>query len=536
MSILLGVTLSLTLSAGPAGSNGFDPSSVYVFYEMASMCSPLPGTGAAPDCFAVEPGQSAEFVTWFQTETAMKAKSLKYFVECALPANYTVRFNHGGTRYEWTGRYGLADWTTRKLAVIQKAKKGAAQLILPADEGKWVSACLMALSNTAGSHEYVWLRGVPPAWRGQATNEAMRWTMDYPEGVFFADVLNFNIGIDQHTGEPTRQRTQGPLTRALLEKIKTQLEQSYTLSLNLPDGYHGAGPAGWAPPNGSNGRTLDFEPETSGPDYLYRVAKKLGTYKENRSHFHPVPTQGNPDDWASQVCVDATSGHEKVVDCTKQASPLRPLFVHAPRVASFGAASKAPDFTQVIQAIDTGAALVPEQWKSCIAGKDCTGPFKLISQFEEPTAPSPLPLPPARTLTGLTAKQAITVVLRRFPRSPAPASPGGYTAIVRYRSKVPATATVKVSDASPMASAGMREAGSTWPATPTEPGQDWQWLQVYPVDAVIDPNEEGGATLKIVISGKEGGGPAPELDIAGFVAGPPRCARRGPPVMKVCGE
>jgi hypothetical protein len=527
MSILLGVTLSVTLASGPAGSNGFDPSSVYVLYDLSSHCSRAAGAARPPACFAVDPGKSPEFLTWFQTETEVKAKAFKYFVECALPADYTVGVTLGTTRYEWTGRYGLAAWTNRRLTEIQKARKGEMLLLLPDEEGQWVSACLMALSNTAGSHEYVSLRGVPPAWSGRHLGEATLWTMGYPEGVFFADFLNFNIDTDRTTKEPKVQGTRSPPTRA-------QLEQSYTLSLNLPRGYPGAGPAGWAPPNGFNGRTLDFDPQTpceSSPVGPYRGAKKLGTYEEHKKDFAPVPAPSNPDYGAREVCVDATSGPEQVVNCkTPKTMHLRPLFVHAPRVASFGAASRTRDVGLLIQVIDTGEApLVPEQWKSCLAGVDCTGPVQLISQGEVPTAPSPPP--PARTLTGLTGKQSVTVVLRRPLGSPAPANPDRYTAIVRYRAKAGATATIMVSDAR----TGLRPVGSTWPATPPEPGAGWQWLHVYPVDAVADPSDsEGRVALKIVISGKEGGGPAPELDIAGFVAGSPWCSGPVESSTRIC--
>jgi hypothetical protein len=528
MSSLLGVALSATLAAGPAGSNGFDPSSLYVLYDLPNQCSRTPGAVRPPACFAVDPGQSSEFVTWFQTETEVKAKALKYFVACALPADYTVKFTLGGKLYEWPGRYGLAEWTSNRLAGIQKEGKGGTLLILPEEEGKWVSACLMALSNTAGSHEYVSLRGIPPAWHGQAPGEATRWTMGYPEGVFFADVLNFNIDTNQATNEPTPQGTRSPPTKA-------QLEKSYTLSLNLPRGYPSAGSAGWAPPNASNGRTLDFDPDTpcaSSPVGHYRAAKKLGTFEETKTHFLPVLSPSNSEYYkAQEICVDASSGGERVVGCTTpKVMHLRPLFVHAPRVASFGAASRTRDVNLVIQAIDSGSApLAPGQWKSCVTGVDCTGPVKLNSEGEVPTAPSPVP--PSRTLNGLTANQSVTVVLRRPSGSGAPASPDHYTAIVRYRSKVPATATIMVSDAR----TGLRPVGSSWPATPAEPGAGWQWLQIYPVDAVRDATDSDGRTaLKIVISGKEGGGPAPELDIAGFVAGAPWCSGPVPSSVRIC--
>jgi len=321
----------------------------------------------------------------------------------------------------------------------------------------------------------------------------------------------------------------------------TELEKSFTLSLNLPANYQGIPSAGWAPPNASNGRTLDFEEQTSfevrrslkdpslwqrmlsllrlrppspPKSEKVRVAERLGTFHESMAYFEQesgAPGETNyPFDSA---CV----AKRKLVPCSTQgAVRLRPLFVHSPRVVSLASAIKPTDPSPILQAIFSGTpSMEQNQLKECAAVTGCSGPFKLHATGETPTAPS---TQPARTLQGLKSGQSVTTVLRfnrtleGYDLNPKEA----FTAIIRYRSQGQSRAMIEASHPS---TPGLRPLGDKWPST----GTDWQWMQVFPVYVVNEGGPGGHPTLKVKISGIGDGAKAPILDVAGFVSGPPWC-------------
>jgi hypothetical protein len=529
----------------------------------------LRGEGAT--ILRVDGPQSPEFIAWLKADREARVKAVGYFVACAFDAGTLVKleFDDGAVNYnyKWSGQFGLATGMQKALpGRLTDANKKAVNLPLPTEEGKWVSACLMAYANMAGSHEFISLRGNPPAWAETPPSFAEQWTFGYPEGVFFADLLNFNV-VDTNRGPQTLPEPLPP--------TKQQLEQSFTLSLNLPNGYPGLDAAKWAPPNGSNGRKLDYASTTKfnlTNIGWYRVAEKLGTFLEQQGLFGHDGVLSDPFYKKNLVCVRSglvntngtllsgppeavlSSGAQQtntlpippvqvgnlelprhVVSCdTSGAVALRPLFVHAPLVAGLAAASKTVNSALVIQVLDTGnAPLTSEQRSPCSAGVDCTGPFVPTLEGVAPTAPPQSQLA-AHTLVKLGEKQSVTAVLRGPTlkgRDLLDAVKEPFTAIVRYRTWTNSVAPVRVSGPG----GAMVPVGQEWPA-PQEIGHHgWRWMQIYPVYAAPDSASGGRLALKVVISGPAGAGTAPELDLAGFISGPPTCSGDdGAPFMKVC--
>lgn len=498
MHALIGIFLALALSSRVSYDehNGLDPTTIVVFRNTAG-------------ALVADPNDP-NFKTWLtgdgtHDDQERRVKAVGYFVACAFERDITISVG----RRSWQGEFGLAQGLLAKARQIFKVG-GTFRVTLDPEEGKWVSACLMAFSNMAGSHEYIMLRGNPPAWSLQhrKPSPAQRWTMGYPEGIFFADLLNFNVrkGV----------RKEKPLPATVAD-----LEQSYTLSLNLPKNYPGLASAGWAPPNASNGRVLDYAHVTSAAAHLvghYHVAENLGPYLGVKEHLVQTTAPTDPDYSFDKACV--FSGRS-VVSCGSQSAvELRPLVVHAPRVATLAAAGMESDSNFPISALDVGVAhLTPAQRTPCNAGIDCSGPFRPTAAGHPPAAPSADQI--ARVLTGLTGGQAVLVVLgfdaeKEHYQLDEQALKGKYTAIVRYRSTSDVPAKFEVSQLG----GGTLPVGGIWKDT----GGTWEWMQIYPVYVGTGDADGGGSpTLRITIIGQTSGAKDVAFDLAGFVPGSPWC-------------
>ncbi len=532
MHSLTGVALSLLLAWGP--TNGFDPTSMSIIREAGNLGVNLDG--------------SRPFLEWLGQGTSEerddRIRTVAYFFACAFGTDAKFHFKvdiEGKTEeHTWRGEMGLAPSLSSSIMGLG-AGHGARLLPTP-DEGRWISACLMAFANLKGSHEYILLRANPPGEAGKRLEltSGERWTMGYPEGVFFADVLNFNV-VEQKNASSRLAREVREECRVLVQKEvnrvwrKEDLERSYTLSLNLPEGYSSYPTDRWAPPNSSNGRTLDFDRKTSlavhrdspppapshgarapWPAEVVRVAERLGSFQAFQGFFEAPwkPTDPNYD--FDSVCV----ADRKIVRCaTPKSDRLRPIFVHAPRIVPLASATTAIVPASTMQAIFSGSpALDGSQKKQCTDESPCTRPFALTSVGEAPRAPARKRW---RTLTELKNGQSVVAVLRFDQRKE------GYkldltepfTAIVRYRSAGNSRATMAAS----RPDGSWRDFGEVWRAT----GTRWEWMQLFPVHAFRDPEQGGRPAVKVKISGLGDGQTAPVLDVAGFVSGPPWCFDTG---------
>ena len=162
--------------------------------------------------FVVEPGytiprdrQVSAFETWFEADPAAASQYMRYFARCSYDANTGVAYRDStGKAWAWTGQYGLA--MTSLKTTIDHPTLGAIRAPMTVDEGKWVSACLLAHVNMQGSHQYISLRGSPPNAEAQSalmpgTNEI--WVMgDFKFGAFFGDLFGGFDANGNATGYP----------------------------------------------------------------------------------------------------------------------------------------------------------------------------------------------------------------------------------------------------------------------------------------------------------------------------------------------
>ena len=546
MNVWMGVLLALATAAREPynGPNGLDPSALTV---LVSGDSPL----------ELDFENSGKFLEWLYADANVepRAEAVAYFVRCAFGPEVRVRI---APWPEWRGRYGLAPnmaAPVRDAVAVTLAKKGSTQSVklkLDADEGKWVSSCLVAMINRKGLHQVVSLRGNHAALQPKPpypSLDATRWTMGYPEGVFFADLLNFKgsptPSVHQHPGPlpsnpalaaqamPAGHEMAAGLHRR--ERTLEERERSFTIALNVKE----CGPTVQKPPpNVPLGRTLTSRDSTCEPseeNCEYRIARRLGFGEPDVSHAagRPPADAGpqpplDPDHAASMICVEPGDA-AKIVPCppppTGGASDpvlrLRPLFVHLPRfiriadvkVPAKGGAAPAKD-----GAVDASLSgtLDPSQIRPCNP-VDCVGPFHQLWAGGAPSCA----LPPGNpgVFTGLRDDQTITATLNLLGANPE--TPGlkidpkqTFTALIRYRSEGASRARVLIP----------KTTDGSFPWETIEgalrPGPTFQWLQVYPVRPVV----EGGKTsLRIQLQGVPGGKGFPELDVVGFVPGYPWC-------------
>jgi hypothetical protein len=328
--------------------------------------------------------------------------------------------------------------------------------------------------------------------------------MGYAEGVFLADLLDLGGGT----------------------KIHARLERSYTLSLHLPRGHEDT--AAWRPPQAPRGRAYDVT-RTSWARLngdRFRVARRIGRYQEVEQLGHRPAPGGGPDDAVDGFCVDHGE-RPKVIPCPPGTPMLRPIFVNTPLVVPLASATACSNHEARIEARDVGERrLTPSDLSDCDDWETCARAFK--------PAPEPPPDPDAATVLRLRPEQQVEAILRYQPGGGGPAGklPVGlaYTALVLYRSDGEASAPVAVRTREK--SSGMDGWTTVNPAWPSTFG-GWKWAQIYPVYPA-PPEGPEPSSLEVRIGGPTGGMPAPFLNVAGFIDGPPHCFKgKEPPIEPV---
>jgi len=170
------------------GPNGLGPNGISAWYLVTPDGTQGPST----------------FKAWFEADTAAAAAYMKYFVRCAYDGKTGVAYlDATGKTWTWTGQYGFA--MTSLGMMVTSETIGDIRSPMTAEEGKWVSSCLLAHVNLQGTHQYISLRGSPPNVEGQqallpSTNE--RWVMGVPFGAFFADLFGGYDAAGNQVGNP----------------------------------------------------------------------------------------------------------------------------------------------------------------------------------------------------------------------------------------------------------------------------------------------------------------------------------------------
>jgi hypothetical protein len=146
-----------------------------------------------------QPPQEVELAdpTLAATETARH--QLKYLVHCALPDSVVLVSMQGHERFTFPGHLGLApEWLKAPLTPLQE---------------RWVSACMLALTNYAGKHVEVSLHAKPGAapFLAQTKEETRGYSL--LEGGFFGNLFSPHPVAYVCTGTHTKLEAQDPVFR-----------------------------------------------------------------------------------------------------------------------------------------------------------------------------------------------------------------------------------------------------------------------------------------------------------------------------------
>lgn len=134
--------------------------------------APIPSSQASTS----QPLQEIELAdpTLAATETARH--QLKYLVNCALPDSVVLFSVQGNERFTFPGHLGLApEWLKAPLTPLQE---------------RWVSACMLALTNYAGKHVQVSLHAKPDTAPFLAPTKDETRAYSLLEGGFFGNLFS----------------------------------------------------------------------------------------------------------------------------------------------------------------------------------------------------------------------------------------------------------------------------------------------------------------------------------------------------------
>ena len=150
--------LGLAVAMLAAGCEGQDPEAFDEGWRNATLAPPTGGGGFInnglddPDLGGIYPAYPLDTVAGLdgsELDSAARLATARYVVECALPAGERVTKVVGGSTVEFHGALGLApEWQDEEC-----------------DEEcqEWVSACVLARTNTSGTTVQLWLKAEHPA-------------------------------------------------------------------------------------------------------------------------------------------------------------------------------------------------------------------------------------------------------------------------------------------------------------------------------------------------------------------------------------
>lgn len=110
--------------------------------------------------------------------TEVKRRQLKYLINCALPDSMVLYSRQGRQRITFPGRLGLApEWLKHPLTPSQE---------------RWVSACMLALTNYFGKHVDVSLQANPKLVPSLGQTEEETRIFSIFEGGYFGNLFSTN--------------------------------------------------------------------------------------------------------------------------------------------------------------------------------------------------------------------------------------------------------------------------------------------------------------------------------------------------------
>ena len=146
-----------------------------------------------------QPLQEVELADTTLAATETGRHQLKYLVNCALPDSVLLVSIQGQERFTFPGHLGLApEWLKAPLTPLQE---------------RWVSACMLALTNYAGKHVDVSLQaksGSAP-FLGQTKEETTAYSL--AEGGFFGNLFSPHPVAYVCSGARTKIEEQDPIFR-----------------------------------------------------------------------------------------------------------------------------------------------------------------------------------------------------------------------------------------------------------------------------------------------------------------------------------
>ncbi len=420
---------------------------------------------------------TSTFRDWFEANPAERSAWMRYFVRCAYDASTGIAYlDSTGKTWLWTGQYGLAMGSLSSGETITLATGQTVREPMTAEEGQWVSACLLAHVNTKGTHQYLSVRlpgdaaaPCPQAAAALAATPGEVWTMAYSFGQFFGDLF----AVDA-TSQPAPAKyscfwsTNNPPIRMIEAALGRSCDNGDCTYLD------------------DAGLTQHV------------LTQFLG--------FCAAPLYGSdPTPWPH-----SDTGDRYFVNA---------LQVHGPMFAEFEEPYWAGQGNASVEAVDVSTCSVPVTYPAwCTAAEapftipidlsqrvTCTEDECLGTGFQTNTGAS-------AKLVGLSPGQAVDVLLRNDQDLSIDTSEA-FTAIVRYTKSRTGAAGIWAAqqdgtwldfthlsgywDASPLAGA---PGPDVWSATGAF--DQFEWMQIWPVYPAVDPLESGGKTaLKIRVSG-----------------------------------
>jgi hypothetical protein len=446
--------------------------------------------------FVVEPGytiprgeEPSAFETWFEGDPASASQFMKYFARCAYDGNTGIAYQDSTLKaWAWTGQYGFAMGSLKSAALETLTLDPGSPPVrarMTTDEGKWVSACILAHVNVQGTHQYISLRGNPPNVEAQAAlkpTPGELWTMR-PASIYFGNL--FDVARDLSGAPiPWMKNQMASLNTGEGDAPTTPLWNRAVLlgTLNAVLGRDcDATSCGYSDASGAS-HTVIENPFTA----LEKTFAYVGhptTYLTFQDHPQPAGEFS-----LAGIQTDPVHPFDSVARWTDiwtvGETANRPLFVGMPAFDLFQPGPPLSPLEMPTKSI-TSTGAVPIQ----------------PGQYVEGTAGTM-----GAALVGLTAGQSLEQV-RTAPGGLALASPAipvdmseSFTAIVRYANprSTAAAARLEASDSA----GGMRNVGTEiWPSTGASTAHTW--LQVYPVQPYVDAN--GNVSMRVRFSGAVSG-------------------------------